>query len=42
MLNEAVNELKGISNGADFETVVDLNVDAFIPSTYIRSEAQKL
>lgn len=42
MLNEAVNELKGISNGTDFETVVDLNVDAFIPSTYIRSEAQKL
>lgn len=42
MLNEAVSKLKGTSTGEDFETVVDLNVDAFIPSSYIRSESQKL
>lgn len=42
MLNEAVNELKGIKNSYSFETNVDLNVDAFIPSTYIKSEYQKL
>jgi transcription-repair coupling factor (superfamily II helicase) len=42
MLNEAVNDLKGIKNEYSFETNVDLNVDAFIPSTYIKSEYQKL
>lgn len=42
MLNEAVNELKGIANDNLFETTVDINVDAFIPATYIRSELQKL
>lgn len=42
MLNEAVCNLKGTPLGEDFETVVDLNVDAFIPASYIRSEAQKL
>ena len=42
MLNEAVNDLKGIKNGYSFETNVDLSVDAYIPSTYIRSEYQKL
>ncbi len=42
MLNEAVNNLKGISNGYGFETSVNLSVDAFIPATYIKSEYQKL
>lgn len=42
MLNEAVNDLKGIKNEYGFETSVDLAVDAYIPSTYIRSEYQKL
>jgi len=42
MLNQAVNELKGIKNEYSFETSVDLTVDAFIPSTYIKSEYQKL
>lgn len=42
MLNEAVNSLKGIKNQNPFETCVDLNVDAYIPSTYIKSEYQKL
>lgn len=43
MLNEAVLTLKGYTKTEDeFETNVDIQVDAFIPATYIRSEAQKL
>lgn len=42
MLNEAVADVKGIRLGEDFETVVDIDVDAFVPATYIRSESQKL
>lgn len=43
MLNEAVRKLKGEeTEKEDFETSIDLQVDAFIPATYIRSEFQKL
>lgn len=42
MLNEAVLELKGEGKIEDYETVVDIDVDAYIPATYIRSENQKL
>lgn len=42
MLNEAVKNLKGISTIADFNTTVDLDVDAFIPPSYIVNEVQKL
>ncbi len=42
MLNEAVQGLKGIQTVADFATVIDLDVDAFIPPTYIVNEVQKL
>ena len=42
LLNEAVKGLKGISVMEDFTTTVDLDVDAFIPPTYIVNEAQKL
>jgi len=42
MLNEAVKNLKGISTGEDFNTAVDLDVDAFIPPAYIVNEVQKL
>ena len=42
MLNEAVKEAKGIHTMEDFETSVDLNVDAYIPDTYIGNEFQKL
>ncbi|MCD7867875.1 MAG: transcription-repair coupling factor [Clostridiales bacterium] len=42
MLSEAVKEAKGIETMEDFETSVDLNLDAFIPDSYIRSEVQKL
>ena len=43
MLNDAVKRLKGeITEEEDFETSIDLSVDAFIPSTYIKSEYIKL
>ena len=43
LLNESVREMKGISTPAEeYETSVDLDVDAFIPDYYIRSEEQKL
>ncbi|MCF0134336.1 MAG: transcription-repair coupling factor [Blautia sp.] len=42
MLNEAVKEEKGIHTMEDFDTAVDLNMDAFIPESYIANEMQKL
>lgn len=42
MLNEAVKEAKGIHTMEGFETSVDLNVDAYIPDSYISNEFQKL
>lgn len=42
MLNEAVKSLKGITTEEDFNTSVDLDVDAFIPPSYIVNEFQKL
>lgn len=42
MLNEVVKEAKGIHTMEDFETSVDLNVDAYIPDSYISNEFQKL
>lgn len=42
MLNEAVKNLKGIGTEEDFNTSVDLDVDAFIPPAYIVNEIQKL
>lgn len=42
MLNEAVRECKGEVVADSFDTVVDVNVDAYIPATYIKSEYQKL
>lgn len=42
MLNEAVKEYKGEKVEETFETAVDVNVDAYIPATYIKSEYQKL
>lgn len=42
MLNEAVKNLKGTGPAAEFNTFVDLDVDAFIPPTYIVNEIQKL
>ena len=42
LLNEAVKGLKGVQTISDFTTTVDMDVDAFIPSTYIVNEVQKL
>ncbi len=44
LLNEAVRRVKGdVEQGdEDFETVADLQIDAFIPDSYIRNEALKL
>ena len=42
MLNEAVKHLKGELEEEPFTTTVDVNVDAFIPSSYIPNEYQKL
>lgn len=42
MLNEAVKEAKGIAPEVSFDTTIDIKTDAFIPSTYIANEFQKL
>ena len=43
LLNQAVLELKGQRKEEDsFNTVVDCDIDAYIPSSYIRNEYQKL
>ncbi len=42
MLNEAVALLKGETVEEEFETLADLDVDAFIPAEYIVNEEQKL
>ena len=43
MLNEAVKTLKGTKRiDDDFNTYVDMDVDAFIPAEYIVNEVQKL
>lgn len=42
MLNEAVKIEKGISTQEDFNTTVELDVDAYIPPAYILNELQKL
>lgn len=42
MLSEAVKEAKGIAVQEDFETTVDLELDAYIPEDYITNEFQKL
>ena len=43
MLNEAVKTLKGMKKAEeDFDTYVDMDVDAFIPPEYIVNEVQKL
>ncbi len=42
MLGEAVREAKGEPAAADFDTGIDLELDAYIPSDYISNEYQKL
>lgn len=42
LLNEAVASMKGEKVMDEFETKIDLNVDAFIPPFYIKNEMQKI
>ena len=42
MLNEAVKEAKGITTEPSFDTFIDVEIDAYIPMTYIPNEYQKL
>ena len=43
MLNEAVKKEKGTeTEEEEFQTLVDMDIDAYIPASYIRSESQKL
>ncbi len=42
MLSEAVQEARGVEQREDYETIIDVAVDAFIPDNYIRNEFQKL
>ncbi len=42
MLNEAVSRMKGEKVETDFETTVDIDINAFIPAEYILNEIQKL
>ena len=42
MLNEAVRYLKGEAEEENYTTTIDLNVDAYIPDSYIPNEYQKL
>ena len=42
MLNEAVKTLKGEASAEQFETTIDIELDAFIPPTYIPNEYHKL
>lgn len=42
MLNESVKKLKGEVVEEDFETTIDISIDAYIPSSYIINESQKL
>ena len=42
MLGEAVGRLKGEEIVTDFSTVINLDIDAFLPREYIINEEQKL
>ena len=42
MLTEAVQEAQGLEVKEDFETVIDLYIDAHLPASYVSNEGQKL
>jgi len=42
LLSQAVSELSGTPQAEEFETFIDIPVNAFIPSSYIANEEQKL
>lgn len=42
MLEEAINRKKGIVKEKDYETKIDVDVDAFVPPTYIGNVSMKM
>lgn len=42
LMEQTLNEARGVDVLPDLQTRVDLRVDAFIPDTYIRSEGQRM
>lgn len=42
MLNDAILEQKGETKLKDFETSIELPIDAFIPASYVKNEMMKL
>lgn len=42
ILNETIKQLQGINSEEEFETSIDININAYIPSEYIENEEQKL
>lgn len=42
LLNEAVKSLKGMQQEEQFDTTIDMDIDAYIPESYIANEFQKL
>ncbi len=42
MLDSAVKKEKGIDNGGDFSTFINMEIDAQIPDDYVRNENMKL
>ena len=42
MLTEAVREVQGVETLGDFDTTIDMTIDAYIPESYIKNEYQKL
>ena len=42
MLNDAIKRMSGEKEEADFETTIELPVEAYIPDTYVKSEYIKL
>ena len=43
MLNDAVRKQKGeVEDENDFETTIDLNVEAYLPASYVKNEVLKL
>lgn len=42
LLDEAVRELKGEEIAPEFETLIDIKLNAYIPNSYIGNEMQKL
>ncbi len=41
MLSEAVQEAKGIEVAEDYETTIDMSIDAYLPDSYISNESLK-